>query len=1094
MIAAAAAVALACVTVPTASAEAGATTADKKPLDSSLSEVRDKGAVTAQSPDRSLRVAVSAADGQLKYSVTQRGQVIVGASGMGLDLVGRPTLTQGMQIKSVERREIDETWKPLWGSDAKVRNHAKELTIGAVQDGTGFRLDVSLRVFDDGIGFRYHFPKQEGLNEYTVAAERTEFALDPAATSWSLAAGTFCDADEQHYTQAPLSTVATAQTPMTLMTPTQRYVVVHEADLTDYPSMTLKSIPDRPGVLRSELISLPDGTKAKLQGEFSTPWRTLTIGDRPGDLAESHLTENLNDPCAICKDDTSWIAPATYVGVWWELQRRATTWTAGPNHGATTARVKEYIDLAKKAGAKFVLAEGWNKNAGGSWANQDFLTPQDDFDLDEVLAYGRANGIGFIAHNETRGYIDYYDQNMEKIFTRYEQLGIHAIKTGHAGKFVLGGVNRSHYDQEAVRYYQRVIDAAARHHITVDAHEAIKPTGLARTYPNMMTGEGVAGMEQQHYKGRDGNPPAQATILPLTRFIGGPADYTPGVLNVTWDPGRLGTRVQTTSTAQLALYTAFFSPLQMLADTPENYAASAGFSYLKDMPATWDQTKVLDSVIGDYVTTARRKNDTWYVGSITDENDRSLQIPLRFLDRGQYVAEIYSDAQETTWKGNPLPIEIRNVLVQPSTDLTMSMVAGGGTAVRIQPARPQDLRSLDQYVAPRPKFSVESAVLDDETQRLTLTVEASNTGSNAATFPAQVFVDGRAAGTERNVRVAGGGTRTVELTVSSTYVPDRDFNVAVGAPHGQRSESQRVEQPQSLFEALRDLRESGDIVPAAANRLEKLLRQSDMARRAGDATGRLLALQDLRMALYGYGKDEVTVPARDRVDEILSLRLGTPVGLVELAHWVRVATDAGDIDAAFARTIVDKFGIAVDAASEEDSDALATSLQDVIDLIADASSDQIAVEVADELTTRIETLNSLNSRRQFEAEDQTFLGKARKATDHLDYTGSGFVAGIKAVGDGVELKDAVDADGDYRILVRYANAMGATMKMTLAHGGNSTRMELPNLADWDTWANYEIATRLSRGDKISVVWTPGDTGNVNLDSITLMPDLGVVNR
>ncbi|GAB2927105.1 hypothetical protein GCM10022245_68850 [Streptomyces mayteni] len=481
--------------------------------------------VTVHSPNGRLRVTLRVVDGRLRYEVARRGRTLVASSGLGLDLLGFPSLTGGLVLESVGRRTVDEWWRPVWGPDARVRNHARECVLRTVQAESGIRLHLVVRVFDDGIGLRYHLPAQPGLDSYTVTAERTEFALPPTATSWSLAAGTDWNADERHYRRAPLAEVATAQTPLTLVTGDGLHVALHEAALIDYPSMTLAAEPGRPGTLGSELISLPDGTKARLAGEFSTPWRTLTIGDRAGDLAESHLIENLNEPCALA--DTSWISPGTYVGVWWELQRRHTTWTAGPRHGATTERVKRYVDLAREAGASQVLAEGWNTNAGGQWTGQDFLTPQPDFDLAEVLAYARANGVGFIAHNETRGFVDYYDEHLETIFARYAELGIHAVKTGYATRFELGGVNRSHYDQEAVRHYQRVIDAAARHRIMINAHEAIKPTGLARTYPNMMTGEGGAGMEQHNYMGRLGNPPEQATILPFTRYLGGPADYTP---------------------------------------------------------------------------------------------------------------------------------------------------------------------------------------------------------------------------------------------------------------------------------------------------------------------------------------------------------------------------------------------------------------------------------------------------------------------------------------------------------------------------------------------------------------------------------------
>ncbi|MFE9062618.1 glycoside hydrolase family 97 protein [Streptomyces violaceusniger] len=643
------------------------------------------GRVTVHSPNGRLRVTVLPADGSLRYQVVRDGRVLVAPSGLGLDLAGRPSLTSGLVVESVKRRTVKESWRPVWGPDALVRNHARECVLRTVQSVSGIRLDLVIRVFDDGVGFRYHLPAQTGLDAYTVTAERTEFALPPTATSWSLEAGTDWRADERHYRRAPLSDVDTAQTPLTLATTDGQYVVVHEAALIDYPSMTLAADPTRPGTFTSELISLPDGTKARLSGEFSTPWRTLTIGDRPGDLAESHLIENLNEPCALA--DTSWISPGTYVGVWWELQRRHTTWTAGPHHGATTERVKQYIDFAREAGASSVLAEGWNTNAGGQWTGQDFLTPQPDFDLPEVLRYARANGIGFTAHNETRGFVDYYEQHLDTIFARYAELGIHSVKTGYATRFELGGVNRGHFDQEAVRHYQRVVDTAARYKIMVIAHEAIKPTGLARTYPNMMTGEGVAGMEQQNYMGKLGNPPEQATILPFTRFMGGPADYTPGVLNVTWDPAGLGTRVQTTSATQLALYSLFFSPLQMLADTPENYRSHPGFAYLKDIPASWDETRFLDCVIGDYTVAARRKGHTWYLGAITDEQDRTLRVPLRFLGPGRYRAEIYRDAADTSWHDNPLPIDVRTTTVRSSTVLTLRLVAGGGTAIRLRPAR-----------------------------------------------------------------------------------------------------------------------------------------------------------------------------------------------------------------------------------------------------------------------------------------------------------------------------------------------------------------------------------------------------------------------
>lgn len=1069
--------------VPGALAAAPARAGEPAPS-GGLAEATGKDARAVRSPDGDLRVTVATDDGRLTYSVKERGRVLVGASGLGMDLAGRPSLTRDMSIESVERRTIDETWKPVWGTSSKVRNHANELTVHAVQDGTGFKLDLVFRVFDDGVGFRYHIPGQPGLGAYTVTAEQTEFAFEPGARSWSIAAGTNWTADEKHYRDLPLSSVPTAQTPITASPAADSYVVVHEADLTDYPSMTLKAVPGRPGAFSSDLISLPDGTKAKLNGEFSTPWRTLTTGERPGDLGESHLIENLNDACAIC-DDTSWIEPATYVGVWWELQRRATTWNAGPNHGATTARVKQYIDLAKQAGARFVLAEGWNTNSGGSWSGQDFLTPQADLDLPEVLRYAKANGVGFIAHNETRGDVDYYDRNLEKIFSRYEALGIHSIKTGYATKYLLGGVNRSHYDQEAVRHYQRVVDTAARHRITVDAHEAIKPTGLARTYPNMMTGEGVAGMEQHNYMGAGGNPPAQATILPFTRFMGGPADYTPGVLNVTWDPARLGTRVQTTSAAQLALYPTFFSPMQMLADTPENYAAHPGFAFLKDMPATWDETRVLDSAIGDHTTTARRSGRTWYLGAITDENDRTLQVPLSFLPPGTFVAETYADAQETTWKGDPLPVEIHKTLVRSSTRLSMSLVGGGGQAVKLRPATADDLRGLSRYAPPRADYGAAEAVLDQETQRLTVKAPLTNEGSTVAEFQARVFLDGRAAGEPLRVRVAGGGTRTVEWTLPASEVPDGDFQVAAGE-HGKPV---KVEQTRSLLELVQDLRRSGALTPSAAAELQPSIVRGEAMLRRGDATGRLLALQDVRLALYRLPLDEVSAPARTAIDDRLTARLGAPEGLVSLALKVRAAADDRAVDAALSGKLAAEIKAAVHAASEGDAAGMRKAL-DRFDALVKAAP--ISPDVSAGLLAASRALAA--EPRTIEAETAQLVSGACRRTDHTGYTGTSFVACLKAKDSGVRVDAPVTAEGLYTVRLRYANGMGSTRTMTLAGGTQSVQVQLPDLASWDTWSEHRAGIRLAPSTPLTFVYGPNDNGNVNLDSITIEPDLGVVQR
>lgn len=704
---------------------------------------------TVSSPDATLSATVGVVDGRLTYGVVRDGTTtVVAPSGLGFTLTEPAVdLTAGMSVTSVERSSKDETWTPAWGSDSRIRNQYNELVVHAVHAASGTRLDVTVRVFDDGFGLRYTFPQQDVLGAFNVTKEATRFGMPATATAYYIKSGTDWNADEKHYQTVPITSVATAQTPITMSVGSDLFMSIHEADLTDFPSMTLNKDAGVDGRLVSELMPLPGGLKAKLDvssSAFSTPWRTVTIGRNAADLANSHLISNLNPPCAICDvdsdadgvDDTAdWIQPATYTGVWWELQRRATTWFAGPNHGATTKRVKEYIDLAASAGAKFVLAEGWNVGAGNNWTGQDFLTPMSDFDLPDVLAYAKSKDVGFIAHNETRGDVDYYEKNMEKIFTRYEELGIHAIKTGYATKFLLGGVNRGHADQEAVRHYRRVMEVAARHHITVNAHEAIKPTGLDRTYPNMMTGEGVAGMEQQNYMGANGNPPEQATILPFTRWMGGPADYTPGVLNVTWDPSNTGNRVQTTTATQLALYTTFFSPLQMLADTPENYAGQAtAFEYLKGMPATWDESDVLDAKIGDYIVTARRKADRWYLGAVTDENDRTIDVPLSFLEPGtKYVADVFGDAADTSWKGNPTSVKRTRSIVDSTDVLTASMVGAGGQAARFTKATAADLENVPEFAPVELSVSgTPTASYDPVARTVTLTAEMTNNGTGVS--------------------------------------------------------------------------------------------------------------------------------------------------------------------------------------------------------------------------------------------------------------------------------------------------------------------------------------------------------------------------
>lgn len=1067
------------------------------------------------SPDGSLDLTVGVVDGRLTYDVVRDGTTtVVGASGLGLVLRSPDVdLTSGMTVESVERDEIDERWTPAWGTSSSVRNHANELTVHA-RHSTGLALDVVVRVFDDGVGFRYVLPRQDALagGPFVVTAERTEFALPADLTAYFIRAGKDWNADEKHYKAAPVGEVPDAQTPLTLSRADDLFLAVHEADLTDYASMTLVR-GATPGTLVSELIALPDGTKAVLDArekDVVTPWRTVQVGRAAGDLAESHLVQNLNPPCAVCDvdsdgdgtaDTTDWIEAGTYTGVWWELQRRDTTWTAGAKHGATTARIKDYIDLAADAGARYVLAEGWNTNAGGSWTNQDFTTPMPDVDLDEVLRYGAEKGVGFVAHNETRGYVDYYDENLERIFSQYEEWGVHAIKTGYATRFQLGGVNRSHYDQEAVKHYQRVVEAAARHGISVNAHEAIKPTGKDRTWPNMMTGEGVAGMEQQNYMGANGNPPEQATILPFTRWIGGPADYTPGVLDVLWDPAKLGTRVQTTTATQLALYTTFYSPLQMLADTPENYAKHAeAFAYLRGMPATWDESRV-DARIGDHVTTARRSGDTWYVGVVTDEVDRTLDVPLDMLDDGvTYVAEVWADAQDASWKGNPTAVEVTRSLVTSDDVLSASLVGAGGQAVRLRPATAQDLAELAPYERPRLDLAgAPQATFDPATGTVRVSAQVANAGTTVA--EAHLVLDGKTVeGT--TARVGGGQTRELSFTLDAAEVAYAEHNeLAVAGADGTSGEPARaalLPYPDgATLEALVAVaRADGDLDPGTAallsTRVDALVAEAADA----DLAAAQVAAQSVRTVLLTRSAEQVGGSALATLDTAVTPWLGERVGLPHVLAALHAAEEAGDLAESDAAAVRAPLAAAVRAATHDDDAAVGRAL--------DRAAAALAALPAG---PAVETLGGLVAAQReelvLEAEAGTLSGGAITTTEHPGYTGTGFVRTLSREGAAFAVDVAGVAPGTtYEVSFRYANGMVVApldRQLSLTVDGVSAGpVPFPNLGQdaerWRRWGFTE-PVRVTVGEgttRVGLRYDRGDTGNVNVDHVRLVPDRGVV--
>lgn len=1059
------------------------------------------------SPDGSLDVSLGVVDGRLTYAVDRDATTsVVAPSGLGLKL-SEPSvdLTTGMEILSVERDTADETWTPAWGTQSSVRNHYNELVLRTRHTESGTLLDLTVRVFDDGFGLRYTFPRQESLGEFNVTEESTEFGLPSDLTAYYLRSGTDWNADERHYITAPVTSVETAQTPITLSREDGLFLSVHEAQLVDYPSMMLRR--GGPG-LRSDLTALPGGLKAVLDVSdeaFSTPWRTITVGRDAGDLAESQMIANLNPPCEICDvdsdgdgtDDTAdWIEPATYTGVWWELQRRATTWTDGDNLGATTERTKEYIDLAAEAGAKYVLAEGWNTGAGGSWTGQDFTTPRSKFDVEEVIRYGRTKGVGWIAHNETRGFVDYYDENLERIFKQYYDWGVHAIKSGYATKFELGGRNRSHADQEAVRHYQRVIDTAAKYEININAHEAIKPTGLHRTYPNMMTSEGVAGMEQHNHKGANGNPPEQATILPFTRWIGGPADYTPGVLNVTWDPARLNTRVQSTTTNQLALFTTFWSPLQMLADTPENYEEfSSEFEYLKDMPATWDESHVLDAQIGDHVVTARRSGDRWYVGAVTDENDRTVPISLDFLSADtRYLADVYADGEDASWKGNPTSVERTRGIVDASTTLDASMVGAGGFAVKLTEATPEQVEELPELgrgdIAPE---GTPTVTYDPYGGEVVVEVEVRNTGSQVAST--HLFLDGSRVDAP-GVRLAGGERATMRARVPvGSFAYTRSNELALGDGQGLPGESVEVAMlpfPETaMIDRVEEVGADGALSAQSVRRITGQLQEAITRAGAGDLAGVELAMQSIRLHVLSASPSEVDADAARELIRLTGRWLGDPYGLMGLLADIRTAQDESTIEEADARTWREHATAAVRAAIREDDERRDEALQSLTTALETA-------EGAPSEALLATALQQLADPELLEAEDGRLTGGTRVNAEHPGYTGSGFVRSFDTVGACAAVPTDGVAPGAYLTTVRFANGMTVEpleRQLTLTVGERTRRVTFSNQTGADRWRQYVSTSPYAfqvDGEPLELCYRNGDSGNVNVDSLTLTPDPGVI--
>ena len=686
----------------------------------------DAQTYTIQSPHNIINATfLLNKNGQPHYAVYFNNKEVIKSSSMGFALKetysvkGIQSIRDNFLVSSIDSSLVNETWQPVWGEVKNIKNNYRQYSIHLIEKTDLQRkLDIIFRVFDDGIGFRYAFPKQPNLKYFIIADELTQFNLTADYKTFWIP-GDY-DENEYAYTTSKLSQVDgwklpilsnnpkeinepdeyAVQTPLMMKTDEGLYINIHEAALVNYPSMQLHV--DRNNFsLSSSLVPDALGNKGYLRAPAITPWRTIIISDKATGILASKLVLNLNEPSKIA--NTSWIKPMKFIGVWWEMQTGKSGWNYSDNpdsvnnkkelfpnhhHGANTANVKHYIDFAASNGIKGLLVEGWN-TGWEEWFNNwygghfDFVTPNPDFDVKEISEYAKQKGVQMIMHNETSGDAATYERQMDTAFRFMNKFGYTSVKTGYVGNIIPRG---EHHDgQWMINHYIHVAEKAAQYKVMIDMHEPVRPTGLSRTYPNWLACEAGRGNEWNAFS--DGNQPEHETIMPFTRLIGGPMDYTPGIFKIKGYSNVAGRQVHTTLAKQLALYVTMYSPLQMAADLPENYEAHMdAFQFIKDVAVDWDDTKFLEAEPGDYITIARKaknKND-WFVGSITDENARETKINLDFLDKGKkYMVTIYADGKDADWKNNPMVYVITKQTVDSKSALTLKLAPGGGCAISL---------------------------------------------------------------------------------------------------------------------------------------------------------------------------------------------------------------------------------------------------------------------------------------------------------------------------------------------------------------------------------------------------------------------------
>lgn len=641
-------------------------------------------AESVSSPDGQLTLTAGVRGGQAFYQLTRDGETILNPSQLGF-LLSDGMLAGDFRTVGFLRDAKDETWEQPWGEARMVRNNYNELRM-QLQERHGMkrRMDVVFRVFDDGIGFRYEFPKQTRLNDFTIMDEMTEFALPWDAQTWSQPTnGTVYY--EALYTKEPVSKKDTISTPITMEVKDNLYMAIHEANLTDYASMNLTPVGQELTTLRVALTPWQSGAKVYATAPCVTPWRTVIVVSKPGDLITSRLELNLNEPCRI---DTSWLDTGRYVGIWWGMHMTDYTWEQGPKHGATTENTRRYIDFAAKHGFKGVLVEGWNAGWDGEWTRIGdhfcFTKPYPDYDFEGLQRYALDKGVRLIVHNETGGSATNYENQLDSAFAMYRRMGVNSIKTGYVNMMLDG--KETQHSQYGIRHYRKVIETAAKYHIMVVNHEGAMPTGLRRTYPNLVATEDMRGQEYNAWSQDGGNPPYHEVLLPFTRGLAGPMDYTPGIFNFT-NKAVPTTHPQSTLARQLSLYVLLYTPWQMAADMIENYEYQPALTFIESCPTNWEETRVLQAKIGSYLVVARKERlgERWFVGGATDDQPCDIGMALDFLEQDcKYKAVIYKDGEGADYRTNPYPMTILQQVVTTGDVLNIHIAPGGGFAIRFE--------------------------------------------------------------------------------------------------------------------------------------------------------------------------------------------------------------------------------------------------------------------------------------------------------------------------------------------------------------------------------------------------------------------------